>query len=384
MAGTVDVKEGVLGNDPKSICGLGHGLLGRAWKGTVESVSPFVLALIVGGLVLLALGRNPITFYGDIVRAGLFNMSGLQDTVIRMAPLLLMAAGLIVAFQAGIWNIGGDGQFLLAAALAAGFGPAFMAAMPVWLSLVTLCTIGTIAGGLWTVIPAVLKAKYGVNEIISSLMMSFIGINFANLLIKGPFRSTKTLVPQTGVVPFAHLLPPIPGTRIHIGIFVALILILVVYYVMKRTSMGLKLKLLGQNPRAALHVGLNNSRLIVGAFMVSGAFMGLAGSVEILGVWGYMRADWNPNFGLPLFALVFLARLNALATIPLVGFYAVLSIGGHSAARAADLPDDFILIIVGLVLLFMALTEYIKERRSGTPGPLLKALRSLWEFRTDE
>jgi simple sugar transport system permease protein len=259
-----------------------------------------------------------------------------------------------------------------------------MAAMPVWLSLVTLCTIGTIAGGLWTVIPAVLKAKYGVNEIISSLMMSFIGINFANLLIKGPFRSTKTLVPQTGVVPFAHLLPPIPGTRIHIGIFVALILILVVYYVMKRTSMGLKLKLLGQNPRAALHAGLNNSRLIVGAFMVSGAFMGLAGSVEILGVWGYMRADWNPNFGLPLFALVFLARLNALATIPLVGFYAVLSIGGHSAARAADLPDDFILIIVGLVLLFMALTEYIKERRSGTPGPLLKALRSLREFRTDE
>ena len=384
MAGTVDVKEGVLGNDPKSICGLGYGVLGRAWKGTVESVSPFVLALIVGGLVLLALGRNPITFYGDIVRAGLFNMSGLQDTVIRMAPLLLMAAGLIVAFQAGIWNIGGDGQFLLAAALAAGFGPAFMAAMPVWLSLVTLCTIGTIAGGLWTVIPAVLKAKYGVNEIISSLMMSFIGINFANLLIKGPFRSTKTLVPQTGVVPFAHLLPPIPGTRIHIGIFVALILILVVYYVMKRTSMGLKLKLLGQNPRAALHAGLNNSRLIVGAFMVSGAFMGLAGSVEILGVWGYMRADWNPNFGLPLFALVFLARLNALATIPLVGFYAVLSIGGHSAARAADLPDDFILIIVGLVLLFMALTEYIKERRSGTPGPLQKALRSLWEFRTDE
>jgi len=384
MAGTVDVNEGVLGKNPKSIRGPGDGVLGRAWKDTVESVAPFVLALIVGGLVLLALGRNPITFYGDIVRAGLFNNSGLQDTVIRMAPLLLMAAGLIVAFQTSIWNIGGDGQFLLAAALAAGFGPVFMAAMPVWLSLVILCIIGTITGGLSTIIPAVLKAKYGVNEIISSLMMSFIGVNFANLLIKGPFRSTKTIVPQTGVVPFAHLLPPIPGTRIHIGIFIALILLLVVYYVMKKTALGLKLRLLGQNPRAALHAGLNNSRLIVGAFMVSGAFMGLAGTVEILGVWGYMRADWNPNFGLPLFALVFLARLNALAAIPLVGFYAVLSIGGHSAARAADLPDDFILIIVGLVLLFMALTEYIKERRSGATWQLLKALRSLWEFKTNE
>jgi len=350
----------------------------------VEGVTPVILALIVGGLVLLALGRNPITFYGDIVRVGLINKSGLQDTIIRMAPLLLMAAGLIVAFQAGIWNIGGDGQFLLGAALAAGFGPGFMTAMPVWLSLVILCAIGTIAGSLWTVIPALLKARYGINEIISSLMMSFIGINFANLLIKGPFRSTKTLVPQTDVVPFADLLPPIPGTRIHIGIFVALILILVVHDVMTRTSLGLKLRLLGENPRAALHAGLNNARLIVGGFMVSGAFMGLAGAVETLGVWGYMRADWNPNFGLPLFALVFLARLNALATIPLVGFYAVFSIGGHSAARAAGLPDDFMLIIIGLVLLFMALTEYINARRLGTSGPLLRALRSLRESKTDE
>jgi simple sugar transport system permease protein len=384
MDGTAEVNEGVLRNDPKHIQDPGDRVLRRAWKGTVEGVTPVILALIVGGLVLLALGRNPITFYGDIVRVGLINKSGLQDTIIRMAPLLLMAAGLIVAFQAGIWNIGGDGQFLLGAALAAGFGPGFMTAMPVWLSLVILCAIGTIAGSLWTVIPALLKARYGINEIISSLMMSFIGINFANLLIKGPFRSTKTLVPQTDVVPFADLLPPIPGTRIHIGIFVALILILVVHDVMTRTSLGLKLRLLGENPRAALHAGLNNARLIVGGFMVSGAFMGLAGAVETLGVWGYMRADWNPNFGLPLFALVFLARLNALATIPLVGFYAVFSIGGHSAARAAGLPDDFMLIIIGLVLLFMALTEYINARRLGTSGPLLRALRSLRESKTDE
>ena len=384
MAGTAEIDKDVSSSDSINIGEPGDGVLGRAWKGAAEGVGPVILALIVGGLVLLVLGRNPIAFYGRIVGVGLFNVSGLQDTIIRMAPLLLMAAGLIVAFQASIWNIGGDGQFLMAAALGAGFGPIFMKAMPVWMSLVLLCSIGVIAGGLWTIIPAVLKARYGVNEIISSLMMSFVGINLANLLIKGPFRSTKTLVPQTDVVPFANLLPPIPGTRIHIGIVIALILVFVVHDIMKRTSLGLKLRLLGENPRAALHAGLNTSRLIVGAFMVSGAFMGLAGAVETLGVWGYMRADWNPNFGLPLFALVFLARLNAMATIPLVGFYAAFSIGGHSAARAVGLPDDFMLIIVGLVLLFMALTEYINERRSGTTGPLLKALRSLREFRTDE
>jgi ABC-type uncharacterized transport system permease subunit len=380
----IEIDESIPGEDSLNIDEPNEGVLARIWTGVVEGIGPIVLALIVGGLVLFVLGKNPIAFYGKIVKVGLFNLSGLQDTIIRMAPLLLMAAGLIVAFQASIWNIGGDGQFLLAAALSAGFGTMFMKVMPVWVSLLTLCVISAIAGGLWTIVPAVLKARYGVNEIISSLMMSFIGINLANLLIKGPFRSTKTLVPQTDVVPFAHLLPSLPGTRIHIGIIVALILVFIVHDVMKRTSLGLKLRLLGRNPRAALHAGLNNSRLIIGAFMVSGAFIGLAGAVEILGVWGYMRADWNPNFGLPLFALVFLAKLNAIATIPLVAFYAAFSIGGHAAARAVGLPDDFMLIIIGLVLLFMTLTEYINERRTGTTGPLLKAIKSLREFRTNE
>lgn len=384
MSEKVEIDEGIPSGVAVKIDEPSKGVLGRVWTGVAEGTGPIVLALIVGGLVLLVLGRNPIAFYGKIVGVGLFNVSGLQDTVIRMAPLLLMAAGLIVAFQTSIWNIGGDGQFLLAAALVAGFGPIFMEAMPVWVSHVTLSVISAIAGGLWTIIPAVLKVRYGVNEIISSLMMSFVGINLANLLIKGPFRSTKTLVPQTDVVPFANLLPSLPLTRIHIGIVVALILVFIVHDVMKRTSLGLKLRLLGSNPRAALHAGLNNARLTMGAFMVSGAFMGLAGAVEILGVWGYMRADWNPHFGLALFALVFLARLNAMATIPLVGFYAAFSIGGHSAARAAGLPDDFMLIIIGLVLLFMTLTEYINERRSGTTGPLLKAVQSLREFRTNE
>lgn len=377
MAVKVDSNEGVMSEKSQDISSPENGVFYKFLNGALESIAPLVFALIVGGLILLFLGRDPIAFYGHIIKAGLLNKHGIQDTIIRMAPLLLMATGLIVAFQTSIWNIGGDGQFLLAAALAAGFGPVFMGSMPMGLSFTLICIIGMIAGASVTIIPAVLKAKYEINEIISSLMMSFIGINFANLLIKGPFRSTKTLVPQTDVVPFGKLLPSIPGTRIHIGILIALILLFIVYFVIKRTSLGLKLALLGQNPKAALHAGLNNSRLIIGAFMVSGAFMGLAGTVEILGVWGYMRADWNPNFGLPLFALVFLARLNALATIPLVAFYAVLSIGGHSAARIAHLPDDFILIIVGLVLLFMALTEYIKEYRTGNSGQFMKFFRSL-------
>ncbi len=349
-----------------------------AWLWSLgQAIGPILLALLVSAALLLVLGKNPLTFYRDIVSQGLFNKGGIQDTAIRMAPLLLMASGLIVAFRANIWNIGGDGQFLLAAALVAGAGPPLIGALPNALAFVILCVTAVVVGGGWTVVPAYLKARYGLNEIITSLMMTFVGVNFANLLIKGPFRSTTTQVPQTDVIPFKELLPRIPGTRIHVGLVLALIAVFAVHYVMTRTAFGLKLRVLGANPRAAAHAGLSIPRLTIVGFMLSGAFMGLAAAVEVLGVWGYVRADWNPNFGLPLFALVFLARLNALAVIPLVGFYAVISMGGHFAARQAALPDDFMLMIVGLILLFMTLTEYLagrSERGGYLSAGLKKAL----------
>jgi ABC-type uncharacterized transport system permease subunit len=328
-------------------------------------------ALAAGALLLLALGRDPLSFYGDIFARGLFDSSGVQDSAIRMAPLLLMAAGLIVVFRANIWNIGIDGQFLVAAAVVAGVGPWMMGVLPSALAFLALALLGAAVGAAWTIVPSYLKAAYGVNEIVTSLMLAFVGVNLANLLIKGPFRTEQTIVPQTDVIPYEDLLPKIPGTRIHIGLLAAMAAILIVHYAMTRTAFGLRLRILGASPRAAAHAGLRVSRLIMASFALSGAFMGLAAAVEIMGVWGYMRADWNPGFGLPLFALVFLARLDALGVIPLVGFYSVMSIGGHYAARRADLPDDFMLVIVGMVLLFLALGEYAASRReaSSSEGP---------------
>jgi simple sugar transport system permease protein len=196
-------------------------------------------------------------------------------------------------------------------------------------------------------------------------MMTFIGINVANLFIKGPFRDFEsTNVPQTSVLPVDDRLPDIPGTSIHVGIVIAVAVCVAVHYVMTRTSFGLRLNVLGANPRAARHFGLSVSRLVMVSFAVSGFLIGLAGAAEILGVWGYVRADWNPAFGLIVVPLVFLARLNALAVIPFVGLLAVLSIGGDLAARRAELPNDFLLVLVGLILLFMAVTEYLGRRRA--------------------
>jgi simple sugar transport system permease protein len=344
----------------------------------VRAVGPVVLALVACGILLAAMGRNPFTFYGNIWRGGI-ELTAWQDSAMRMAPLLLIAAGLVVVFRANIWNLGIDGQFLMAAAVVSGLAPPLERHVPNTVMLVVVFVVAAGVGAGWALVPALLKARYGTNEIITTLMMTFIGINLANILIKGPFQDFSTNVPQTSVLDFKAMLPPIPGTRIHVGLLVALFAILVVWFVMSRTSFGLRLQVLGGNTRAARHIGVSVARLTIVSFLVSGALIGLAAAADILGVWGYVRADWNPAFGLQVVPLVFLARLNALACVPFVAFYAILSIGGNLATREAQLPNDFVYVIVGTILLFMSITEYLGRRRDlggvSLTGSLARALR---------
>lgn len=348
----------------------------------VRGVGPIILALIAGGVLLLALGHNPITFYADIYQGGITN-DAWEDSVMRMSTLLLIAAGLIFIFRANIWNLGYDGQFMLAAAMMAGFGPKLEAHLPAWISLMLLFLLAAITAGLWTLIPALLKAYSQVNEIITTLMMSFVGLSLANILIKGPFQDPHSVTPQTSVLPLSGMLPNLPNSRVHIGIVVALIVVLIVHYVLTRTAFGLRLQVLGANPRTALHAGLNVKRLIVTAFLVSGALIGLAAAVEILGIWGYVRSDTNFAYGDAVIPFVFLARLNALAVIPFVAFYSVLAIGGQYATQQANLPTDFLLVIVGLILLFMTLTEYFGRRRDLGASYLTTGLARAFRRQTD-
>jgi simple sugar transport system permease protein len=358
--------EAAIGSDPQGIAGAppqaGPTIVLRALDMVIRSIVPVVLALIAGGLLLLALSRNPLTFYGQVWKGGVEN-GAWQDSAILMAPLLLIAAGLTVIFKANIWNLGYDGQFLLGAAFVSGWGPSLVARYPLAFALPLLFVIAGVAGALWTLIPAILKAKYGTNEIITTLMTSFIGVDIANILIKGPFQDPTVTIPQTRVLPFDDLLPNIPGTRIHCGLLVAFTAILVVHYVMTRTAWGLRLQIMGANPRAAHHFGIDLKRLTVTVFLVSGLMIGLAAAADILGLWGYARANWNPGYGDTVIPFVFLARLNALAAVPFIAFFAVLSTGGDLAAAQVDLPTDFLLVLVGLILLFMTVIEWLGRSR---------------------
>jgi general nucleoside transport system permease protein len=332
-------------------------------QATVITAVPILLALIVNGILLATLGRDPFSFYEVMFDRALINWDGFQESLIRSAPLLLIAAGLIVSFRANLWNLGADGQFLLGAALTAGLAPSLLEALGVWPMLLITMAVAALVGGAWTIIPAVLRGRYGVNEIITTLMMSFIGIGVANVLVKGPFKTGVGGVARTDVVPFDERFPLLFDTRIHFGFVIAVVAILAVHLLMTRSSLGLRLRVLGANPRAALHAGLHPAWLTVIAFTLSGALIGLSGSVEILGVQGSFRADFNPAYGLLVIPLVFLARLNAIGSLVLVIGFSVIQIGGESAAREADITSDVLFVLVGLMLLFMAVIEYVRVRR---------------------
>jgi simple sugar transport system permease protein len=329
----------------------------------VSSVSrvlvPVVLALVVGGLILLALGKDPLAYYHYVLQRGLFSWSGFQQTVIRSAPLLLIASGLIVAFRAGIWNLGVDGQFLLAAVASAALAPLLIDSLPSWFTIVICCAVSILAAMAWSLVPAFLKIQYGLNEIITTLMMTFLGISLANVLVKLPFDDPDNSVPQTMTLPVEDRLGRLFDTTIHSGIIIALLAVFAVHFVMTRTAFGLKLQIVGANPRAAKHAGLSVGRLTYATFALSAGLAGLGGAVEILGVWGTMRADWNPAYGLLVVPLVFLARFNGIAVIGFTLFFAILMIGGESASRRLGVPNFYVLVLVALLLIFMALVEYL-------------------------
>jgi len=350
------------------------------WARPVDSVAlslgPILLAMITCGILLVAIGRDPFAFLRDTLDAGVFSKSGLPDTITRMAPILLIGAGLIVAFRGSLWNLGGNGQYLLAFAVVAGVAPGIMAAMPTVLGWVVVCLIAMIVGAAWTLVPSLLKVRYGLNEIVTSLMMTFIGISLANLLVKGVFRGSP-VIPQTHVLDPSVRLVNLPGTNIHIGVVIALVVVVLVHLLLTRTPFGTRLDVLGANPRAAVHLGIDVPRMIVVAFLISGALIGLAAAIDLLGIFGYMRAPWDPDYALKVVPLVFLARLNVIAVIPFALFFGVLSIGGDYAARKAELPNVFLLLVVGLILMFMVITQYLSERRARGEPILPTRLRSI-------
>ena len=328
------------------------------------SIMSILFALLTGAVILLCIGKNPVVYFGQLFAKGMFTNLGLVESIIKMVPLLIVSAGLLACFSAGLWNIGVEGQFLIGAMLAGWSAPILVGVLPYPIYLLAVAALGMLGGMFWILLPAVMKARYDMNEIITTMMMTWVAVNLVTWLVKGPINDPTTVPAQTALIAMEHRMPMIPFTRIHIGLIVGLISLVGIHFVVRRATLGYEFRVLLANKRAALHAGMNVGRITIWGLLISGAFAGLAGVSDVLAIKGLFQGDWNPAYGMTAIPMVFLARLNGWAVIPLAFFFSFLSVGGEFVARDQKVPVFFVHVLEGLTLLFFAASEYLEKRRT--------------------
>ena len=271
----------------------------------MEALLPLLavpVALIFGAIMLSALGADPLEAYGAMVQGAVGSVSGITQTFVKATPLLLVGLGVTIAFRGGVINIGGEGQILVGALATTALAVSF----PNWPGyiLLPLClVVGTIAGGIWGGIPGVLKARLGVNEILSTVMMNSIAVQLGNFLLRGPLIDPAEIAAGTRIAQSA-LLPKqvflarlVPKTLLHSGAILAVVLAVLVYIFLWRTTIGYRIRAVGLNPKAARYAGIPVPFYQALALILGGAFAGLAGSVEVLGVQHRMLEGLSGGYG---------------------------------------------------------------------------------------
>jgi ABC-type uncharacterized transport system permease subunit len=331
-------------------------------KPAIFSIVSILCSLISGGVFLLIIGKNPVVYFSLLFARGMGTSLGMVESIIKMAPLLIISAGLLPCFSAGLWNIGADGQFLIGAILAGWTAPMLAAVLPYPGYLVAVALLGTVGGMAWILLPAVLKARYDINEIITTLMMSWVAISLVTWLVKGPINDLSTVPAQTTLIPLTYRMPLIPFTRIHLGLVIGIVSLMGMHWLIRRTTLGYQFRVMAANKNAARHAGMNIPRLTVYALLISGGLAGLAGASDVLAIKGLFQSNWNPQYAMAAIPLVFLARLHGWAVIPLAFFFSFLGVGGEFVARELGVPIFFVHVLEGLTLLFFAASEYFETR----------------------
>jgi simple sugar transport system permease protein len=298
-------------------------------------------------------------------------------TISKCIPRLLPAHGIALALRAGLWNIGAEGQLSGGAAICAGvalYGPALPAPFGAILALAA----AAFAGAIWGAIPGALRAFRGVSEVITTLMLVYVAIQLTNYLIEGPWLVKGSTWPATAMMPASVRLPIIwPGTLVNVGVLIAVVSALVLFFIVARTTFGLQLRAIGGNERASAVIGLPNRLLIVAALAASGAFAGLAGGVEVLGIRGRLLEGFSPGYGFEAIAIALLGRLNPLGIALAALLFGALDAGaaglqvattGISSAIAPVIEA----LAVAYVLAGVGISSTISRRRAARAA-LVKA-----------
>jgi simple sugar transport system permease protein len=361
-----------------------------------------IAALAVGAIILLLQDVSPATAYSAMITGAFTNKNGLADTFVKAIPLLLVALGVAIAFRGGVINIGAEGQIIVGALLTTFVGLQLGDRLPGPIVILICLISGTLMGGIWGAIPGYLKARLGVNEILSTIMMNQIAIQIAYFLLRGPMIDPAeveagTNIPHSARLPRSTDLPRftdlaqslglersaeelgltgfvgelyglfVEPTRLHSGLIIAIVMAILVYVFLWRTTIGYRIRAVGQNQSASRYAGINVQRYIILSITLGGMFAGLAGAIEILGLHHRMFEPTavSAGYGFSGIVVALFGSLHPLGIIPSAILFGGLLVGGDKMQRAVQIPQVLITVILGMVVLFVVSAD-IWVRRMAT------------------
>jgi len=329
---------------------------------TVPIVS-FLVALLLGAVLLLASGADPIKTYAAMAKGTFGSMYSFSETLVKAIPLMLTGLGVSIAFRMRFWNIGAEGQFVWGAIAASGTALFLNEYIPSWLLLPSVIMAGVIAGAIWAGIPAILKAYIGVDETLTTLMLNYVAILFAQYLYYGPWRDPEGYgFPGTALFPESAWLPRLFG-RAHFGLIFAIIAAIILWFIFLRTRWGFELKIIGENQTAAKYLGIKIARNIVLALFLSGGLSGLAGAAEVAGVSRRLQTGLALGYGYTAIIVAWMAQLRSIPVLFVAILLGALIVGGDQVQMVMNLPSSVGLVLQGLLLFPMLAGSLFTEYR---------------------
>ncbi|MFL5645609.1 MAG: ABC transporter permease [Chloroflexota bacterium] len=321
----------------------------------VVTLGALVFAFVLSGLIIWLVGGDPIKSFGHIVVAAFGSIGVISDTLVKATPLILTGLACSLAFRMRLWNIGAEGQFLLGAwgASAIVLAPILPAGTPAIIVIPAMMLAGAVAGGLWGFIPGILRARLGVNEIITTLMLNYVALFWIEFWVFGPWSKGGFPVtepfPQEAWLPrltdFAAAFPVLGGLTVHLGLIFGIVIATIMWIALERTRWGYEIRLIGDSPRAARYAGIDIDRKIVVVFVISGALAGLGGMSEVAGVVHGLQDRISPGYGFTAIIIAYLARFGPFRVIVASILFGALILAGREIQ-----PSGVPAMIQGIVL----------------------------------
>ncbi len=312
-------------------------------------VAATTIALVLGAIIIAALGANPLAAYEALLVGALGTKYGLALTIVRTAPLVFAGLAVAVPRRSGLFNIGAEGQLQLGGLVAA-------AAALTHQNFAVGLLGAIVAGALWAGLAGYLRAWHGVNEVISTIMLNSVAIGIVLLAVQGPLGKQGATYPTTGALPADSLLPfVIPDMRIHAGVALAGLALLISWWLLFRTTIGYRMRAVGLNPVAAHHAGISVPSVMFMSMLVGGAWAGLAGACEVLGVQNQLAQDWSSGWGYTGIVVAFLGGSHPGGIALVALFYGVINAGASNMQFTTGVPGAIVPVIQGLPVLFLVL-----------------------------